>query len=139
MKPKHDIETPPTLKQLDERAFIVGKVDPLDPDVLARAPFPRPRRAEIRREADTEDLLNGMIAEMHYVMREVALPSACTANEIDTRNRFLGTVMELATTGAKVGKTIAKLRASDKVTELREHRIVEEIVRSLPLAIEEKA
>ena len=139
MNPKQDIDTPPALKKLDERDFVRPFVDRLPADVLTKAPFPRPRRAEIRREADTEDLLNGMIAEMHYVMREVALPSACTANEIDTRSRFLGTVMQLATTGAKVGKTIARLRSADNVTELREHRIVEEIVRSLPLAIEEKA
>ena len=80
--------------------------------VEARAPFPRPERPVIAREGDTEYLLNGLIAECHYMMRELALPTAAETKEGDQRARFIATAMELARTGASVGKAIAKLRAA---------------------------
>ena len=100
--------------------------------MLDDAPFAAPGMERIRREGDTEDLLNGMIAELHYMMREVALRSACQTTDKLSRQHFLMNAMALAETGAKVGKTIAKLRAADRVVELHQHRVIEQVARTLP-------
>jgi hypothetical protein len=112
-----------------------ARPQPLAPD-LGRAPlenatFAPPPQAAIRPAGTTEDLLNGIIAELHFLMREVALPSALGMDESE-RRRFLGSAMDLATTGAKVGKTIAKLRSSSRVVEMRQRHYVERVERLLP-------
>lgn len=98
---------------------------------MANATFMPPPIAPIRRRGDTEDLLNGLIAECHHLMREVALPSALGRDEAQ-RHRFLGSAMQLATTGAEVAKAIAKLRSSGQVIESRQRHYVERIERVLP-------
>ncbi len=99
------------------------------PREVARAvPFPHPRLRAIPREGDTEDLLNGLIAECHFLMREVALPTAIQVNDATTRAQFLGTAMSLAETGAKVGRIVAKLRGAGSVTEIRQRHISEQHV-----------
>ena len=55
-------------------------------------------------------MLEGLIAECHFLMRELVLPSAMESADPEERRRFLSTAMELAQTGATVAKTVAKLR-----------------------------
>jgi len=86
-------------------------VSDLGEAVAAATPFPTPAQPMIAREGDTEYLLNGLIAECHYMMRELALPSAALTREGDLRMRFISSAMDLARTGASVAKAIAKLRA----------------------------
>ena len=89
--------------------------------VEAKAPFPTPVRAVIAREGDTEYLLNGLIAECHYMMRELALPTAAETKEGDQRVRFIASAIDLARTGASVGKAVAKLRAAGQMPEPRQN------------------
>jgi hypothetical protein len=81
----------------------------------ARADAPDP-------SAQTETLLNGMIAELHMLMRSVALPTATRTVDFGSRRAFLGTAMELAKTGGKLGRVVAKIRKSGTVPEYRERR-----------------
>src|SRR6185312_6581390 len=67
---------------------------------LDNQPFEPPYPAPIRRKSDTEDLLNGLIAECHFLMRAVVLPSTL-APEARVRRDFLTSAMELARTGAR--------------------------------------
>jgi hypothetical protein len=87
--------------------------------VAANAPFPTPEQTVIARERDTEYLLNGIIAECHYMMRELVLPTAAEARLGDQRVRFISTAIDLARTGASVGKAVAKLRAAVQIPETR--------------------
>ena len=97
-------------------------------EVATAASFTHARLREIPRDGDTEDLLNGLIAECHFLMREVALPSATQVRDATTRMQFLNTAMSLAKTGGRVGRTIAKLRGAGSVTELHQRHIVEQVV-----------
>jgi hypothetical protein len=85
--------------------------------VEAEAPFPTPERTIIAREGDTEYLLNGLIAECHYMMRELALPTAARTTQADQRVQFISVAIDLAQTGASVGKAVAKLRAAGQMSE----------------------
>jgi hypothetical protein len=82
----------------------------------------------------TEDLLDGLIAEVHAVIREIALPAVVGAEDDSERRRYLATVMELVRTGAAVGEAVAKLRpgseARQKITVERLERLVPPGVRS---------
>ena len=100
--------------------------------VEARAPSPKPERSVITREGDTEYLLNGLIAECHYMMREIALPTAAETTEGDQRARFISSAIDLARTGASVGKAVAKLRAAGQMPEMRQRHIVEHLGRGAP-------
>ncbi|HEX4862023.1 MAG TPA: hypothetical protein VFV07_12360 [Rhizomicrobium sp.] len=68
--------------------------------------------------AGTEELLNSLIAECHYAMREVAIPSACNVDDALTRQLFLSEAVSLAQAGAGVGKTVAMLRAADRYAQV---------------------
>jgi len=59
---------------------------------------------------DTETLLNALIVECHALLRDVAFRSACLTPDADERIRFLTAAQNLATTGANVGKVVARLR-----------------------------
>lgn len=96
--------------------------------VVTNAPFPHRRLREIPHDGDTEDLLNGLIAECHFMLREVALPSAIQVCDATTHIQLLNTAMLLAETGAKVGRVVAKLRSAGAVTEFRQRHILEQSV-----------
>ena len=100
----------------------------IDADKVEERAFEYPQRPEIRGDLDTESLLNGLIAECHLMMREVALPSALRAFDVESRQTALRTAMHFAETGASVGKTIAKLRNAGQVAEMRQRHIVERVV-----------
>lgn len=107
-------------------------VEPLGDAPVKAAPFAVPPRFDIDPVNDTETLLNGLIAECHHMMRAIAIPSACQSADVMTRQGFMTSAMDLAVTGAKLGKTVAKLRGAGSITELRQRRIVEEVERTLP-------
>jgi hypothetical protein len=119
------------LEQTIERAMKSDRerdaVESLGEAVEANAPFPAPERPVIARDCDTEYLLNGLIAECHYVMRELVLPTAAETKDGDQRVRFISSVIDLARTGASVGKAVAKLRAAGQMPELRQRHIVEHL------------
>lgn len=131
--PKPADKSPPEAPvELSDQPYIIAKAEDVSDCVAEAAPFTAPSQPRIRRDVDTEDLLNGLIAECHYMIRAVVLPSASRTVDPLTRQRFLGTVMELASTGASLGKTVAKLRAADRVIELSRHEIIEQVARVAP-------
>ena len=77
--------------------------------------------------SDTEKLLNGLIEECRALLRDVAFCSACLTPDADERIRFLTAAQNLATTGANVGKVVARLRGPNTpAVEERRHRIIYE-------------
>ena len=114
-----------------QRAAVFGRASPFsDPapvlDSVAPA-FARPQARAIRNDGDTEDLLNGLIAECHLLMRSVTLPSAMRAGDADTRRQFLDSAMSIAKVGAKIGHAVAKLRGAGAATEIRQRHISEHV------------
>jgi len=74
---------------------------------------------------DTESELNGIIAECRFLMREVAYASACLTYDPKDRIEYLTSAQNMALTGAKVGETVAKLRAGGaQIVETRRHELV---------------
>ena len=71
--------------------------------------------------SDTEKLLNGLIEECRSLLRDVAFRSACLTPDADERIRFLTAAQNLATTGANVGKVVARLRPRN-ASAIEEHR-----------------
>jgi hypothetical protein len=59
---------------------------------------------------DTEQLLNDLIAECHFLMQDVALRTICQTVEPLERMRFMDTAMSFAVTGAKIADAIGRLR-----------------------------
>lgn len=118
--------------ELSDEPFLIGAAEDISDCVAQPAPFVASPQPRIRRDGDTEDLLNGLIAECHYMIRAVALPSASRTVDPVTRQRFLGTMMDFANTGARLGKTVAKLRAAERVIELSRHEIIEQVARTVP-------
>jgi hypothetical protein len=88
--------------------------------VRKAAPFAVSAPVPIARDGDTEHLLNGVIAEMHYIMRELALPTAAEVSDSDTRRRYIASSIDLALAAAKVGKTVAGLRAAGQPRAVRQ-------------------
>ncbi|MBV9993194.1 MAG: hypothetical protein JOZ72_18115 [Alphaproteobacteria bacterium] len=113
----------------EPRGLERDEVAPL-PEAAANAPFPVAVPA-IRRTAETEDLLNGLIAECHYLMREVALPSAASTSWVDSRNTYLTQAMRLAGTGAEIAGAVAKLRIADRVTPEAQGRIIDAVAKTI--------
>ena len=74
---------------------------------------------------DTETLLNGLIEECRYLLREVAFNSARLTPNVDDRVRFLSSAESLAMTGAKIADTVVRLRAGSSGEEHR-HRVIYE-------------
>lgn len=121
------------LQPLDNK----GSIEPVAPlpNAALHAPF-EARRSPIRRDADTEDLLNGLIAECHFAMREIAIPSACDTRDALTRRYFLDDTEGLAKAGAYVGKAVAMLRAAGH--PIVQGEVLEYVGQTIP-AIEKKS
>ncbi|HVU19169.1 MAG TPA: hypothetical protein VHE09_00435 [Rhizomicrobium sp.] len=111
-----------------ERAGLTDQSERL----AANEPFPRPEQAAIARDGDTEYLLNGLIAECHYMMRELALPTAAETKDSETRQQYISCAMNLALTGAKLGKSVAEVRSAGMTRELRQRHIIEHLERAAP-------
>ncbi len=76
-------------------------------DLPARIP---PRRAA-KFTDDTETMLNAMIGDCHFLMREVAYRCAVQSSDAVDRLSFLRGALGCAETGAKLADSIARLRA----------------------------
>ncbi|MEJ0043843.1 MAG: hypothetical protein WDM81_17240 [Rhizomicrobium sp.] len=77
--------------------------------------------------SDTEALLNGLIGECGFLMREVAFRCIIQTTDVDDRVRFMNAAMSLAETGAKVAETVGRLRGMLPATESRQRLIVEHV------------
>ncbi len=98
-------------------------------------PVPLPRLAEPPAlppsACDTETLLNGLIEECRFLLREVAFNSARLTPNVDDRVRFLSSAESLALTGAKIADTVVRLRASgSEHAEEHRHRLIYEHVKT---------
>jgi hypothetical protein len=92
-----------------------------DPWTVQRKPAAAP--------ADTETLLNGLIDECGFLMREVALRMMLGSNTMEGQIAFMDRAMQLAETGAKVGDTVGRLRGGQPASETRQRVIVERVER----------
>jgi len=100
-----------------------------DIDVPGRLPEDAPNRI-VRGPAasgDTEGLLNGLIGELHFLMREVAFRCIIQTTDADERLRFMDSAMSLAKTGAVVAETVGHLRGGLPVDERRQRMIFEHV------------
>ena len=83
-----------------------------DLDIPGRLPEERPRL--VRRDAhlsdDTEKLLNEMIGECGFLMREVAFRCIIQSCGVEDRLAFMRSAVSFAETGATVAKAVARLR-----------------------------
>jgi hypothetical protein len=107
-----------------------GHVPPIEDQMKIRRD-PRlalPGIPEIQNSNCTEFLLNGLIAECHLLMREVALGSMCATNDAHVRAQFMDSAMALARTGAQIAQTVGHLR-SGHTGEDRKHVTMEHIIR----------
>ncbi|MBV9570407.1 MAG: hypothetical protein JO056_04110 [Alphaproteobacteria bacterium] len=75
--------------------------------------------------AQTEALLNAIIGECHFMMREVAFRSMCQADVLEDRRIWANTAMDFARTGAKVANSVAGLRHGVGVKETRHTTIIQ--------------
>jgi hypothetical protein len=100
-----------------------------DIDVPGRLPEEEPNRI-VRcpdASADTEVLLNGLIGELSFLMREVAFRCIIQTTDADERIRFMNRAMSLAKTGAEVAETVGHLRGGLPVDERRQRMIFEHV------------
>jgi hypothetical protein len=116
-------EAPAGLAPLDKPADDIYEM--FDPG----PPVPLPRLADQpalpSSACDTETLLNGLIEECRFLLREVAFNSARLTPNVDDRVRFLSSAESLAMTGAKIADTVVRLRAGSSAEEHR-HRVIYE-------------
>ena len=77
---------------------------------------------------DTETLLNGLIEECGFLMREVSFRLVRDAPDCDMAALHMNRAMALAETGAKVGLTVAKLRKAS-IAESRQSITLERVER----------
>lgn len=76
----------------------------------------------------TEALLNGLIDECGFLMREVAFRLVRSAPDVDMVAEHMNRAMALARTGAEVGLAVAKLRRASAV-ESRQSITLERVER----------
>jgi hypothetical protein len=97
-------------------------------------PVPLPRLADQpalpSSACDTETLLNGLIEECRFLLREVAFNSARLTPNADDRVRFLSSAESLAMTGAKIADTVVRLRGGSSVQEHLQRVVVEHVQRA---------
>ena len=102
---------------------------PFDPDALGRYARWEPAIPQLELvpvpenlpavDDQTQALLNAIIGECHFYMRAVTFPSLCHARIADDRMGWVSKAVQLAETGAKVGKAVARLRHGPGVKETR--------------------
>jgi hypothetical protein len=73
----------------------------------------------------TESLLNDIIGECHFLMREVAFRSLCQEQAAEDRVSWVNTALRMAETGAKVAKSVARLRHGPAIRESHQKITVE--------------
>jgi len=124
-KAKALAETPAGLAPLNPPATDVDELFDSGP------PVPLPRLAEQPvlppAAADTEALLNGLIEECRYLLREVAFNSARLTPDADDRIRFLSSAESLVLTSTKVADAVGRLRAGPTAEDYRQRITVEHV------------
>lgn len=84
------------------------------PDLVIDGRLPKADPRLIRRDAhlvdETEHLLNALIGECGFLMREVAFRCIVQSAGVEDRLAFMRSAMSCAETGAYVAKSVAKLR-----------------------------
>jgi hypothetical protein len=80
--------------------------------------------------AETHALLNGLIGECHFYMREVVFRSICNATDHADRVDWVNSAMRLAETGAKVADSVGRLRNGPQITQTAHRMTVEKVVTS---------
>jgi len=81
-------------------------------------------------QTDSEQLLQGLIEECRLIIRDVVVPAARDADDIDDRRRYLSCAVDLVRIGATVGEAIARVRGG--TAQETHHRItVDRVVRPL--------
>ena len=114
----------------------VPQMVPLQPSPMSAFNTPLPElpvsaaRGESDRSTQTEDLLNGLIGECHYLMREVAFRSICQCSDPNDRAQFMRTAMDFAKTGAEVANTVVHLRGGTVTSETRQTICVEHVLKT---------
>ena len=118
-------EAPAGLAPLNKPATDVDEL--FDPG----PPVPLPRLADQPAlppaAADTEALLNGLIEECRYLLREVAFNSARLTPDADDRIRFLSSAESLVLTSTKVADAVGRLRAGPTAEDYRQRITVEHV------------
>jgi hypothetical protein len=84
--------------------------------------------------ANTEDLLNGLIGECHFLMREVAFRSMCQCSDPQDRMLFMNSAMNCAKTGAEIGNAVVRLRGGSVTSETVHTMRVERVDRTMSSA-----
>jgi hypothetical protein len=108
----------PSLSDPSPDIDVPGRLPEEEPNRIARGPAA---------SADTEDLLNGLIGELHFLMREVAFRCIIQTTDADERIRFMNSAMSLAKTGAEVAETVGHLRGGLPIDERRQRMIFEHV------------
>ena len=121
-----------------EEARKLGLFDPVEPLAQEMVCDPRLQAAPMPEipfafaGAEPEDMLKGLIAECHFLMRHVTLPSMCTTRDSMVRREFLNTAMELARTGAYIAQTIGQLRHGSVTEILQRHQVEHSVKTTTP-------
>ena len=110
--------TPPQVRGVEFNARAPSRSCWYDPDEPLLE-LERPSAPSLPPDVETEALLRAMIAECHFLMREVSFRSMCQARVLEDRRSWVKIAMELAETGASVGKAIGRLRSGPRPRETR--------------------
>src|ERR1051326_1067752 len=77
------------------------------------------------REGETHQLLNAIIGECHFLMREVTFRSLCRSTELEDRMAWLNASVKLAETGAKVGDSVARLMNGPEIRHTQHTQMIQ--------------
>lgn len=102
------------------------------PDAPGLNPFSRPtselklsREDVLPRDGETHLLLNAIIGECHFLMREVTFRSLCRSTELEDRMTWLTASMRLAETGARVGDSVARLLNGPEIRHTQHTQMIQ--------------
>jgi len=102
------------------------------PDAPGLNPFSRPtpelklfREDGLPRDGETHQLLNAIIGECHFLMREVTFRSLCRSTQLEDRMAWLNATMKLAETGARVGDSVARLMNGPEIRHTQHTQMIQ--------------
>lgn len=81
-------------------------------------------------DAETHAVLNAIIGECHFYMREVVFRSICNSTDHADRVDWVNSAMRLAETGAKVADSVGRLRNGPQITQTAHRMTVEKVITS---------
>ena len=114
-------------KVRSREAFDYGAATELD---LRRAPSEYPPAGSS--DEETQGWLNAILGECHFLMHEVVFRSICASNQLQDRLGLIDRSLEIARTGAEVGKAIAEFKASRPAVRKTSRRATLEEIASEP-------